>query len=246
MALENTTPEAVTYATVLADGKMHVTVPEGTEGAVLREYETSTGEKGSKWEHVFTKLSGMITGIAFYEGDYGNQLQITVKDGDDKPVVLSLSTSQNFGEDMLKKIPNIDLSKRVSLSPYALTDEKTGKLKKGISVVQDDLKVQNFFYDFHEKKNINGYPEPKFKLDKKTGENKPFSKDEWKLYFGECRVFLTDYITEHHLVVADDVTVERVAGADADDDLPEVQTLDEKFEELTTPAKKKKLEDKPF
>jgi hypothetical protein len=248
MALQNTAPADVTYATVLADGKIHVSVPEGTEGAVLREYETSTGEKGSKWEHVFTKLSGMITGIQFYEGDFGNQLQLTIADEGEKPVVLSLSTAQNFGEDLMKKIPAIDTSKPVVLSPYAVEDDKTGKLRKGISVVQDEKKVQNYFYNFHEKQNINGYPSPKFKLDKKSGENKPFSKDEWKLYFGECRVFLTEYITEHHLIAPkndldivaenrskqnkyfanDDVDV-RFDAIASPDDVPSVDVGDEKF-----------------
>lgn len=203
MALEKREGGDIIYASVLADGKIHVSVPEGTEGAVLREYETSTGEKGSKWEFVYDRLSGIITGIAFYEGDFGNQLQVTISDGEEKPVMLSLSTASNFGEDLMKKIPAIDFSKKVILSPYAMEDEKTGKIKKGISVIQEDKKIQNYFYDFHEKKNINGYPEPKFKVDKKTGENKPFSKDEWKLYFGECRVFLTEYITEHHLIMSE-------------------------------------------
>jgi hypothetical protein len=247
MSLENTKPADVTYATVLADGMIHVSVPESTQGAVLREYETSTGEKGSKWEHVFTKLSGMISGIQFYEGDYGNQLQITIADEGEKPVVLSLSMSQNFAEDLAKKIPAMDVTKRVVLSPYVVEDEKTGKIRKGISVVQDEKKIQNFFYDFHDKKVINGFPEPKFKLDKKTGENKPFSKEEWKIFFAECRVFLTEYITEHHLIVPkndldtavearavtskyydkDDVDV-RFDAIGQPDDVPSVDVGDEK------------------
>lgn len=179
------------YLSVLADGKLHLTVPEGTEGAVKRSYETSDGKTGEKWEFVFKDVSGMITKVGFYEGDYGKQLQLTIEDGDEKPVVLSLSTSQNYGEDMMKKLLNIDLSKPVKLAPYSFTDDK-GKLRKGISVIQEEVKIKNYFYDEAKGKNINGYPEPKMPKGKKT-----LSKDEWKLYFMQARMFLIEKITEH-------------------------------------------------
>ena len=36
------------FISILADGKFHETVKEGTEGAVEREYETSDGKTGKK------------------------------------------------------------------------------------------------------------------------------------------------------------------------------------------------------
>lgn len=189
MSLKNTQEEKI-FASVLADGKIHVTVPEGTEGAVKREYETSTGEKGFKWEHVYTQLAGIIEKIEFYEGDYGVSLQLTVVDGEEKPVVLSLPTASNYGEDVMKKLLNIDLALPVVLSPFSFEDEK-GKSRKGVSVVQNEKKIQNYFYDFHKKENINGYPEPK-----KNKGGKPLSKDQWKMYFMEARLFMIDKIKE--------------------------------------------------
>lgn len=182
------------YLSILADGKLHMTVPEGTEGAVVREYETSDGTKGHKWEKVYKDVIGKITKIGFFDGDYGRSLQLTITDGEEIPVVLSLSTSSNYGEDMMKKLLNIDLEKIVKIAPYSFTDEK-GKSKKGVTVWQfseetgKNEKITNYFYDTEAKKNIHGYPEPK-KL------KKPLSKDQWKLYFGECREFLVETITE--------------------------------------------------
>lgn len=190
MALENTKKD-VTYVSVLSDGSMRVVVDENTEGAVRRDYETSDGKTGTKWELVYNKLSGYITGIQFYDGDFGNNLQLTITDGEEKPIVLSLSTGSNFGEDMMKKLPAIDLTKRVVMIPYSFEDDN-GKLRKGMTVIQNgDEKIANFFYDPTTKKNLHGYPETSF------GKKKTISKDEWKAYFLQCRIFLTDYINEH-------------------------------------------------
>jgi len=199
------------FASVLADGKIHVTVPEGTEGAKVRKYKTSDDKEGSKTELVYTELIGKITKVDFREGEYGRQLQVTVEDGDEKPVVLSLSTSSNYGEDMMKKLINVDLNKVVKIVPYSFTDEK-GKSKKGITIWQHsdktgkNEKLGNYFYDAEAKKNINGYPEPK-KL------KKPLSKDQWKLYFGEAREFLVEKITEHFKITASE---ESTSQADKD------------------------------
>ncbi len=184
----------VIYASVLADGKIHVTVKEETPGAVKREYETSDKKKGVKYELVYSDLIGKITKVSFYEGDYGRQLQVTVTDGDEKPVVLSLSTSSNYGEDLMKKLMNVDLKKTVKIVPYSFVDDNK-KNKKGITIWQDNgkgenVKIGNYFYDPVKKQNINEYPEPK-------KQKKPLSKDQWKLYFGECREFLVEQITEH-------------------------------------------------
>lgn len=187
--------ESRKFVSVLADGKMHLEVSEGTEGAVLRKYKTSDGTEGSKWELLFADIAGLITAVEFKEGKFGNQLMVTITDGDEEPVVLALGTASNFGEDLMKKLPRVDLSKRVILSPYSFTDDK-GKSKRGITVKQDEEKLPNFFYDVEGKKNLHGFPVPKKGKVTKANPEGTLTKDQWKLYFGECREFLTEYITE--------------------------------------------------
>lgn len=178
------------YVTVLSDGTLRLVVPEGTEGAVKREYETSTGEKGVKYELVFNTLVGHVTGVAFHDGDFGKLLQLTVNDGKGD-MILSLSTATNFGEDVMKKLPNIDFTKECSFSPFSFTNEK-GKSVKGVSIVQEGEKIKNFFQstDPEIKEPINGYPKAK-------GDTTKYSKDKWKIYFLEAREFLTEYIEEN-------------------------------------------------
>lgn len=204
------TQEEVVWASVLADGKLHVTVPEGTEGSVIREYEKSDGTKGSKNELVYTEISGLITEIKFYDGDYGKQLLLTFVDGEEKPVTLALSTASNFGEDVLKKIINVDLALPVKFAPYAFTDDVSKKLKKGITITQNGKKIENYFYDKEKKENINGYPVAPQPA-KKKGITVPVNKEEWKIWFMQCRIFLIDKITEHFKldeVVADTTQIE--------------------------------------
>lgn len=165
------------YLSVLADGKFHQTVPEGTEGAVVRTYKDKDDVDQTKTELVYNEVSGKITKLAFEEGNFGENLQIEI-DGDG---VVSLGTASSFGEDIMKKLPAIDLSKPVKLVPYAFEDG--GKSRKGVTVYQDEKKVESHYYDKDAKKSINGIPEPE-------GDVSTFKSDDWKLHFMLVRKFL--------------------------------------------------------
>lgn len=200
MALKNTDTGRMDtiFASVLADGKIHVGATEHTEGAVKREYETSDGKSGEKWELLYTELSGTIEKVSFFEGNYGKNLQIVVRDDEDesaKPITLSIPTESNFGEDVMKKLPNINQKKVVTFAPYSFLDDK-GKRKRGVTVTQESKKgevekIQNFYYDAKIKEVANGYPEvPKPK------KGKALTKSDWRKYFGNAREFLIEDLTE--------------------------------------------------
>lgn len=200
MGLQNTRDNRK-YVTVLGDGTIRLSVTEETEGAVKREYETSDKKTGVKFELIFSELSGKITGLNFQDGDYGKNIQIEVTDGE--PIVLSLNTASNFGEDFLKKLPNIDLTKDVILRPYSFEDDN-GKLRKGITVLQAGGKIQSYFYDVEGKKNVNGYPTPDPK------KVKSFDTDDWKVYFIEARKFLIAY-AENNIPLIKETEARKVA-----------------------------------
>ncbi len=175
-----------------SDGTLRLQVDPGTEGAKLRQYETSDGKKGEKWELTFKGLEGTISNIQEYEGDYGKNLMVTIAyDGGADTV--SLSTTSPFGEDFMKRLPSLDLSRPIRFSPYSFEDDR-GKVRKGVSIVQEGHgwekdKAPNFFYDLENKKNLHGYPEPEGDVDK-------YDKDDWKIYFTKCRKFLVNYTEE--------------------------------------------------
>lgn len=184
-------PKLPIMSILSSDGTLRLSVPEGTEGAVRREYESSDGKKGVKYELVFKSLSGKITNIEEYEGDYGISLLVTFTyDGGED--IIAFSTSTPYGEDFMKKLPNINLDEFVTIQPYSFTDD-SGKLRKGVSIKQGDEKIQNFFVekDGDNYKNLHGYPEPQ-------GDEK--SSDDWKVYFLQCRKFLLNYTRENFIV----------------------------------------------
>lgn len=188
-----TLKENQTYATVLADGLIHIPVEEGTEGGKWRTYKTSDGTEGKKFEKVYSEIIGKITKIGFQQGKFGVQLQLTIDEGEEGKTVLCLSTSSNYGEDIMKKLPNVDLEKTVKIVPYSFKDDK-GKAKKGVTIFQkneagESVKLGNYFYDAEKKENIHGYPTPKPTKKERTS-------DQWKLYYGEAREFLIQFITD--------------------------------------------------
>ncbi len=184
------------YLTILSsDGTLRIVVPEGTEGAVERSYKktdkkTNTETEVTKHELIYTEVSGIISKIKFHDGDFGKSIQLTITDEGEDPLVLSVKTDSNFGEDLMKKIPNINFDEPVRIAPYAFTDDK-GKSRKGVTVYQDEEKVKDFFTsDDEDRKKLHGFPEAEFK--KKTP-----TKDDWKLYFMKARLFLIEYIEDN-------------------------------------------------
>lgn len=186
--------ESVIYFNVLADGKFHQTVNEGTEGATLRSYETSDGKEGSKWEKVYSDISGKIAKVEIAEGNYGKLLMLTIEDEGYEPVVVSFNCNSNFGEDMLHKLLNIDRELPVKLIPYSFTDDK-GKSRKGVTVMQGDVKVQSHFKQYSEDTKEFTYSEG-FPKAPKAKAGKTVSSDEWKLWYAQCRLHMIEQIEE--------------------------------------------------
>lgn len=175
------------YISIKSDGKFHEVVNKDTENAVLREYTLKDGTEGSKWELLYRSVDNvLITNIRFEDSDYGENILLTLTDGENE-VVWSENTGTNFGTDLMKKLPNLDFSAKLSIKPYSFEDEN-GKDRRGVSIFQID-KIQNFFWDEKKNKPKDGFPEPqKPREDMKT--------PDWKIYFLNVQVYLTDYTKE--------------------------------------------------
>ncbi len=197
MALNTNDKSHKTFASVISDGSIRVQVEENTPGAVKRDYELKSGEKGVKFEMVYKSLSGFITSINFKDTDFGQFLNIEVDE-----IVLSLNTDGNFAQDLMKKLPKINLGQEVKLAPYSLVTD-SGKNLKGITVYQNNEKITSAFWNGE--KTINGMPVVK----KEDGEK--YKKDDWKIFFITVKKFLIEY-TEKNVT-------------------PNIKTKDEQFKE---------------
>lgn len=167
-----------TFISVLADGKFHQTVPEGTVNSIKREYEDKQGGKHSKVELVYDEASGYISKLGFTENEYGKSLNIEI-DGDG---TISLNVESNFADDFMKKLPNVDLSQPVTLAPYAFEDDNK-RNRRGITIYQNGKKVESAFWDSEKKVVKGGIPVTE-------GDTESFDKDDWKMHFMRVRKFL--------------------------------------------------------
>lgn len=171
------------YISIKADGLLHEKVSKDTEGAVLREYELKDGTKGEKYELLYKDIRDVtVTNIQFEDSDFGENILVTLSDGENE-VILAENVASNFGTDILKKLPNVSFSEKLTLSPYSFTDER-GKDRRGVTMWQKSDKVADYFWDGEKK--LHGFPEPE-------GDTSGYDKDDWKMYFIQVKKFLVNY-----------------------------------------------------
>ncbi len=181
----------------VVQGTFRTKVEQDHPAAVRRDWKSVDGKtSGTKYERVIDALFGFIKEINFVDSEYGMQIHIKLDENEEgESPIIALPTASREGEDFLKKLPNISLGNEVRLRPFNFEGEK-GDEVRGMEVMQQDaagqfkLKVTNFFRDAIAMKNINGMPDP---------ESSDLSKDEWKMYFLQCRLFLIKYAKQHIL-----------------------------------------------
>jgi hypothetical protein len=185
-----------TYYSII-DGTFRTQVDQNDPYAVRREWKATDGKTGVKFERVVTALIGFITDISFFEGEYGQQIIISLDKGaDGKTPKIALNTASREAEGFMKRLPAIDLAKEVRLRPYSFTDQSDGDEVRGIEVNQEDengdfkRKIGDFFRDPETKAFLNGFPAPE-------GDTTDYTKDHWKLYFTKTRIFLADYTKQN-------------------------------------------------
>ena len=161
-----------TFLTVLADGNFHQKVQQGTAGAVERTIEKDDLTQETVYELLHKSVTGVITNAYIEDGQFGKNLKIEI----DNDGIISLNMKSQYAESLLRRLPNINVSEPVSLSPYNFS--KDSKKFKGISVSQNGEKLQDHYFNAEKKSVANGLPEKD-------------ADEEWDEYFTGVRKFLT-------------------------------------------------------
>lgn len=210
--------EQKTYLTI-GFGKLRQKTKVMAEG--VTERKTQDGEPTLAYE--FDSIDGIITNIYYKESkDYGNSFEVQIED--DKIYVLSFKEDSRYCHNLLVKLPKIDFDKKVRIMPYDFMD-KQGKPRRGITIWQDDVKLDNTFFqkkDGEEWKYYHGYPVPGPDMNDK----------KLKIYFINVQDFLYNYtikeiipkfkyerLVKQASSVASDNTIDN-AETIIDDDLP--------------------------
>ncbi len=184
----------------IIDGSFRTRVPQDHPECQPREW-TSTDGKTTKmiYERKVDYLFGFIKDIQFNDGEFGMNINVTLDENEDgQSPIISVGTATREGEDLMKKLPNLDLSKEVRFRPFNFTGSENEEVR-GMELMQQDengefkVKITNFFSS-KEKQNdgsykysyLNGFPAPE-------GDTDSYSKDDWKIYFLTARKFLINY-----------------------------------------------------
>lgn len=136
MGLENR--QGGNYITIY-NGKFSQRVPAGTENSVERVNKLGN----TVHEKFYDKFTGKLVGIKTQDGGaYGKNWVFSFRDN--KEVYhLQLSYSNSFATAFLKMLPNIDLSKEMTVSPSV--KEVDGKNKSSLFVNQDGVAIKHAY-----------------------------------------------------------------------------------------------------
>jgi hypothetical protein len=172
------------------------TVIKNKDGSIRREL----------YELRFAELKDVfIESLSFYttekDGLSFTSMLIGIKSKTGKEATLSLPMKSAYADDMMKKLPALDFTKPITLSPYNFKGDND-KMITGFSIHQDGKKVLSHFntYDQDGKRTNevkHGFPLPSKDMDEVNKMKDERRKLFWQGYFGETRIFLQEYNEEH-------------------------------------------------
>jgi len=112
-------------------------------------YEKHTSTKGNESFRKYYKdgVSGVLESASIFEGKFGNQLSLNIKDGDEVyyvPVDIAdqRGNVDTFAESLIKVLPKLNKGDKITVKGYNFIPEGDKYSKIGISVTVNDVKVK--------------------------------------------------------------------------------------------------------
>lgn len=135
----------------IVKGKFAVRVQQGDAGAVARVLEKGKNAGKTVYEVIHDSFTGKLVNVRTRDGEYGKSWEFDFQDGGEV-YTLQLSYSNSYATNILKILPNVDLTKEMKLQPSAkLVD---GKSKSSMFISQDGVTLKHAYT----KENPNGLP----------------------------------------------------------------------------------------
>jgi len=132
----------------IVGGRFCIRVQEGSEGAISRVNKLNK----TVWEKYYDNFTGKLVGIKTTDGNYGKQWSFSFQDTGEI-YNLQLGYSNSFAKNIIKMLPNADLSKEMKLQPQ--TKEVDGVKKSSIFINQDGKSLKHAYT----RDNPNGLPQ---------------------------------------------------------------------------------------
>tara|TARA_R110002126_G_scaffold89252_2_gene213405 strand:- start:15055 stop:15726 length:672 start_codon:yes stop_codon:yes gene_type:complete len=132
-------------------GKFVIRVPEGTEGAEPRALTKGVNQGKEVFEMNYDQYGGQLIDVKTYNGKFGKEwhffLDVSTKEDPEAKARLSLGYTDSFAARLLSALPNIDLSKDITLKGYRIEQkpEKPGTFKNYLTPYQSGQKILPFY-----------------------------------------------------------------------------------------------------
>lgn len=140
------------YIYIIGD-KIMEKVEKGTPNSIERTYKLKDGTEGKKVELVYNAWNGFITGLEYEDTEYGKKFKVIFDDA-----IFTIGVDTSFYKNLVSKLPNVDFTKKVTISVYKDFQPKgTDKKFSGITVKQGLDKITDYFRD-ENRKPTNGFP----------------------------------------------------------------------------------------
>jgi len=125
------------YITIL-QGKFCIRVADGTPGAVARVNKLNK----TVYEVYHDAFTAKLINIRTKDSPYGKNWEFDFMDGDES-YTLQLSYSNSFAKNILKMLPNVDLTKEMKIQP---SQKKEGdKVKSSLFISQDGKTLKHAY-----------------------------------------------------------------------------------------------------
>jgi hypothetical protein len=113
-------------------------------------YEKHTSTKGNMSYRKYYKdgIIGILESVSIYEGKFGNQISMNIKNGDDVfyvPVDIAdqKGNVDTYAESLIKFLPQLEKGMNISVKGYNFTPEGDKYSKIGISFSVDGVKIKS-------------------------------------------------------------------------------------------------------
>jgi len=125
------------YITILG-GKFSVRTNKENPEAIERVNKVGN----TVYEVFYDSFTGKIVNIRTRDGEYGKSWEFDFQDGGEI-YTLQLSYSNSYATNILKMLPNIDLSKEMKVQPSQKMED--GKIKSSLFISQDGVTLKHAY-----------------------------------------------------------------------------------------------------
>lgn len=127
-------------------GKFSVRVPEGTRGAVARVLEKGKNAGKTVYEMYYDSFTGKLVNVRTRDGEYGKTWEFDFKDKEEV-YTLQLSYSNSYATNILKMLPNVDLTQEMKVQPDQKIED--GKTKSSLFISQNGVTLKHAYTKEH-------------------------------------------------------------------------------------------------